>query len=90
MLKKHALTDLYPDLITNLCLGFPLGEMGTFIETVILDNIIPSSDYWPLIDSYLLDEVFFGRIDGPFSHSMIESILRGPFQALPLLVVVQP
>lgn len=90
MLNKHNLSQLYPDLVTNLRLGFPLGEMGTLLETRILDNIIPSPDHWPLIDTYLLDEVSSGRMDGPFSRSMVESILRGPFQASPLLVVVQP
>jgi hypothetical protein len=90
MLAKHNLTSAYPDLVTNLRSGFPLGVMGSLVETHILDNIIPSPDHWPLIDSYLLDEVSSGRMDGPFSRSTVESILRGPFHASPLLVVVQP
>lgn len=75
LLCEHHLAEKYPDLVTNLRQGFPLGQMGTLLETKILDNIVLSSDHWLLIDAYLLDEVSSGRIDGPFSCLMVESIL---------------
>jgi hypothetical protein len=90
LLLQHELTYLYPLLVTNLKNGFPLGEMPSLTETVILENH-PSAQHYPdTVKQYLEDEIEAGRMDGPFSYDTIISILRGPFFASPLIVSVQP
>jgi hypothetical protein len=86
----YELTYLYPLLVTNLRNGFPLGEMPSLTETVILENHPSAQEYPDTVKQYLEDEVEAGRMDGPFSRDEIESILRGPFFASPLIVSVQP
>lgn len=90
LLRKHNLSDAYPDLVDNLKYGFPLGDMPVLSRTNILHNHDSIDDHWPLIEQYLLDEIASGRMDGPFSQSEVESILRGPFQSSPLIAVIQP
>ena len=89
LLDKHNLTTNYPDLVTNLQHGFPLGPMPKLNCTHILPNHPTVTDYHPFIDKYLQEEVASGRMSGPFSREMIERILRGPFQSSPLIVSVQ-
>jgi hypothetical protein len=90
LLFQHELTYLYPLLVTNLRNGFPLGEMPSLTETVILENHPSAQQYPDTVKQYLEDEVEAGRMDGPFSHDTIKSILRGPFFVSPLIVSVQP
>lgn len=90
LLKKHNLTNSYPDLVYNLRHGFPLGEMPDLTRTNVLPNPKNISAHWPKIDQYLLDEVSSGRMDGPFTQSEVESILRGPFHSSPLITILEP
>jgi hypothetical protein len=90
LLLQHKLTYLYPLLVTNLRNGFPLGEMPSLTETVILENHPSAQQYPETVNQYLEDEVEAGRMDGPYSCDVIKSILRGPFFVSPLIVSVQP
>jgi hypothetical protein len=90
LLLRLKLNYLYPLLVQNLKNGFPLGEMPSLTETVILDNHPSVQQYPDTIKQYLEDEVKAGRMDGPFSRDIITSILRGPFFVSPLIVSVQP
>jgi hypothetical protein len=90
LLLHHELTYLYPLLVSNLRNGFPLGEMPSLTETVILENHPSTQQYPDTVKQYLADEIEAGRMNGPFSRDEIESILRGPFFASPLIVSVQP
>lgn len=89
-LAKHSLLDAYPDLITFLRDGFPIGAMPNLDTTNILDNHVSTREHDKVIDEYLLDETLAGRLDGPYDLITIQKILRGPFQASPLIVAVQP
>ena len=64
--------------------------MPSLTETVILENHPSAQQYPDTVKQYLEDEVEAGRMDGPFSHDTIKSILRGPFFVSPLIVSVQP
>ena len=90
LLNKHDLTRFYPDLITNLRHGFPLGPMPDLQTTHIIPNHPTALDYPSAVDDYLKVETGIGRTSGPFSRVMVERILRGPFQSSPLIVAVQP
>jgi hypothetical protein len=90
LLLQHKITHLYPLLVKNLRNGFPLGEMPSLTETVILENHPSAQQYPDTVKQYLEDEIEAGRMDGPFSRDAITSILRGPFFASPLIVSVQP
>lgn len=56
-LSKFNLTDRYPQLIQNLCYGFPLGNMPSLLKTVILPNPPSCLDYLNTIDEYLASKV---------------------------------
>ena len=90
LLDKHDLTSFYPDLITNLLHGFPLGPMPDLRATHIIPNHPTTLEYPSAVDDYLKVETGIGRTSGPFSHELVERILRGPFQSSPLIVAVQP
>jgi len=91
LLRLHDLYKLYPNLISNLRHGFPLGDNFPVLNS---SNIIPNHpsffDHIPHIDAYISEEIFNGRMSGPFSQERVERILRGPFQSSPLIVAVQP
>ena len=89
-LLKFNLTDSYPQLVQNLCHGFPLGNMPPLLDAVILPNHPSCLEYSQAIDEYLASEVASQRMSGPFSHEEVGRILRGPFQSSPLIVSVQP
>lgn len=89
-LVKHSLGEAYPDLVSFLVKGFPIGDMPPLVTTHILNNHASLTHHSALLDEYLADEKASGRIDGPFSLGEITRILRGPFQSSPLVVVVQP
>jgi hypothetical protein len=89
-LDKYDLRDSYPDLISFLAHGFPIGVMPALEATNILNNH-PSIFLHPdLVDNYLSEEVSSGRVDGPFSRSQVFAIMRGHFQSSPLVVISQP
>ena len=89
-LDKHALTSSYPNLVTNLLNGFPLGAMPNLLKTSILANHPTVLQYTSEVNEYLEKEVIARRTSGPFSCEMVERILRGPFQSSPLIVSIQP
>lgn len=89
-LCKHHLTSNYPLLIQNLREGFPLGRMPRLSHTIIFPNNPSSLSHTQEIDDYLNTEMLAHRMSGPFSREEVERILRGPFQASPLIVSVQP
>jgi hypothetical protein len=88
-LDKHNLSGDYPLLVHNLKHGFPIGDMPSLEETIIIPNAASCSDHMAEINAYLLDEVSAGRMSGPFPQSEVEDILGGPFFSSPLIVVVQ-
>jgi len=90
LLDKHDLTMLYPELITNLRRGFPLGCMPELHTTHVIPNHPTALEHPSAVDDYLKVEIAAGRTSGPFSHEMVEHILRGPFQSSPLIVAIQP
>ena len=57
LMLHHELTYLYPLLVTNLRNGFPLGEMPSLTETVILENHPLAQEYPDTVKQYLEDEV---------------------------------
>ena len=87
-LDKHDLTIFYPNLITNSQRGFPLGPMPDLPATHIIPNLPTTLEYPSAVDAYLKIETAAGQTSGPFSHEMVERILRGPFQSSPLIVAV--
>ena len=89
LLLIHSLTQSYPLLVENLHNGFPLGEMPTLTQTVIIENHLSALQYPDTINQYLADEVHAGRMSGPFSRDATEVILHGPFFSSPLIVSVQ-
>ena len=89
LLLEHSLTQSYPFLVKNLCTGFPLGEMPTLTQTVIIENHLSVLQYPDTINQYLADKVYAGCMLGPFSRDATELILRGPFFSSPLIVSVQ-
>ena len=89
-LNKHDLTSIYPDLITNLRHGFPLGPMSDLPFTHIIPNHSTTLEYPSAVDDYIKVETAAGRTSGPFPRETVERILRGPFQSSPLIVSVQP
>jgi hypothetical protein len=89
-LDKYNLRDAYPDLVSFIAHGFPIGVMPALEATNILNNH-PSIFLHPdLVDDYLSEEVSSGRVDGPFSRTQVSAILRGHFQSSPLVIVSQP
>jgi hypothetical protein len=60
LLLQHELTYLYTLLVTNLRNGFPLGEMPSLTETVILENHPSAQQYPDTVKQYLEDEVEAG------------------------------
>lgn len=89
LLDKHGLTRHYPNLCINLRNGFPLGLMPDLQQTVVFPNHPSCFAHSSAVDHYLAEEVSAGRMSGPFPKSDVERILRGPFQASPLIVAVQ-
>ncbi|KAJ3563603.1 hypothetical protein NP233_g8837 [Leucocoprinus birnbaumii] len=59
-------------------------------RTHILPNHPSTQVHADAVAEYLSEEVATGRMDGLFTQEEVESILRGPFQSLPLIVSVQP
>jgi hypothetical protein len=90
LLDKHNLTHDYPNLVTNLRHGFPLGPMPEISSTHVLHNHPTVNDYPSTVDDYIKGETVAGRMSGPFTRELIERILRGPFQSSPLIVSIQP
>ncbi|PPR08177.1 hypothetical protein CVT24_001713 [Panaeolus cyanescens] len=89
-LSSLNIAHKYPLLCHNLRHGFPLGTMPDIPSTRIFANHFSTLGHEKLVDDYLKDEVDCGRMDGPFSQSQVELILRGPFHSSPLLIVSQP
>ena len=89
-LTKHKLYETYPLLVNNLHYGFPLGEMPRLQSTIIFPNNPSSLSHMNEIREYLETEISVCRMSGPFRQEEVERILRGPFQASPLIVSVQP
>jgi hypothetical protein len=90
LLTQLDLTGSYPDLVTCLLGGFPIGDMPPLSSTHIIDNHSLLFHHDTLVDDYLSDEVASGRLDGPFTKEDVTRILRGLFHSLPLIVVIQP
>ena len=64
--------------------------MPRLSHTIIFPNNPSSLSHTQEIDDYLNTEMLAHRMSGPFSREEVERILRGPFQASPLIVSVQP
>lgn len=88
-LNKHDLLSLYPLLSSNLLSGFLIGHMPALTHSTIIPNHISCKDHMDKIQEYLKDKVKDNQMSSPFSQTEAESILRGPFFLLPLLVAVQ-
>jgi hypothetical protein len=67
LLDKHELTADYPNLITNLTHGFPIGRMPPITKTVILQNQFKSPEDVEAVYEYIKNEVESGQMSGPFS-----------------------
>jgi len=89
LLNKHNLTKSYPHLVYNLQHGFPLGRMPPLLSTVIIPNHPSVQLHMDSVTQYLEVEIAAGRMNGPFSPTEVEHILRGPFQASPFIVSIQ-
>jgi hypothetical protein len=85
-LSKHNLTRLYPFLVCNLKLGFPVGEFPELHKHVIHPIHISALPYLADINANLREEVETGRMSGPFTMEQA----TGPFQCSPIVVDVQP
>lgn len=88
-LKKHDLINAYPHLTHNLSHGFPLGRMPPLLSTVIIPNHPSVQLNMDSVTQYLEVEIAAGRMSGPFSSTIVERILRGPFQSSPFIVSIQ-
>lgn len=89
-LDKFHLLDSYPDLVSFLRHGFPIGSMPPLDAISVLDNHPSIHHHSSVVDEYLDEEMASGRLDGPFSKSEVSRILRGSFQSSPLVVAIQP
>jgi hypothetical protein len=89
-LDRHNLRHAYPELVSNLRNGFPIGRMPSLTSTNVIANHSSVATHFDAVATYLEDEVRAGRMSGPFTQQEVERILRGPFQCSPLIVAVQP
>jgi hypothetical protein len=85
-LVKHSLLGAYPDILQLLREGFPIGTMPPLDSLNILENHVSAREHGDIISEYLADEVAAGRL----TLLLPKKILRGPFQASPLIVAIQP
>jgi hypothetical protein len=64
--------------------------MPKLTNTVILPQNPSFYEHTDVIQDYLRKEVASGRMSGPYTREEVESTLRGPFFASPIIAVVQP
>jgi hypothetical protein len=88
MLAKHDLMSRYPDLVRNLCHGFPMGDFLDLKKTVIFPNHSSVAQHTAFVQNYLDEEILAYRMSGPFTQEEVETILGGPFQCSPMIISV--
>jgi hypothetical protein len=64
--------------------------MPNITKTVILPQNPSFFEHTDAIQEYLRKEVAAGRMSGPYTREEVESTLRGPFYASPIIAVIQP
>lgn len=88
-LSRFNLWHRYPFLIEYLATGFPLGNMPTLHESIIIPNHSSVHKHPEVVWDYILEEATADRMSGPFSQSEMETIMRGFFFCSPFIVAEQ-
>src|SRR5882724_10430622 len=85
---QHAdLLHLFLNLVHDLTYGSPIGNPPPLSHTFISNNL-GSADIDPAyMDSFLVEEVTSGRMDGPFTVNYAHQIFNGHFRMAPLSFV---
>jgi hypothetical protein len=88
-LSAYNLTNDYPILVRNLHEGFPIGNMPSLEETIIIPNHPSCLEHEAAVDAYIAGEIAAGRMSGPFTEDRAKEILGGHFFVSPLIVATQ-
>ncbi|QRW22286.1 Reverse transcriptase (RNA-dependent DNA polymerase) domain-containing protein [Rhizoctonia solani] len=88
-LQRLDLLNLFGNVPIGLTQGFCLGSSCSLLATSIPPNHKSAQDAPDVIDSHICKELSLGRYSGPFTHSLLFSLI-GHFRSAPLGLVSKP
>jgi len=90
VLHETGLLYDFPNLISNLTYGAPIGNPPILSHTFIPNNLKVANLDPAYMDSFLAAEVATGRIDGLFTVYQAHALFGGHFHMAPLGLVEKP
>lgn len=89
LLTQFQLISRYPNLVSKLEQGFPLGDFPPILSTYTPPNHPSVLAYHDVVSKYLLAEREKERMSGPYTRIQLEETLGSPFRSSPVVIVLK-
>jgi hypothetical protein len=83
-LEENGLTSRYPNIVTDIKQGSPIGNPPQLTHSFIPPNMKSALQHPQIVDEHIAEEVQAGRMSGPFTLNETHIIFKGHFRTSPL------
>jgi hypothetical protein len=86
-LEQAGLTSHYPNLLTDIPQGLPIGKPPLLTHTFVPPNMKLALQHPQFVNAHIPEEIEAGHMSGPFTLNKTHFIFKGHFHTTPMGVI---